>query len=952
MPDLNALAPGARVEVRHAEWIVKRVDATSTGGRSILVEGLSELVRGKEARFLTEIEGEGIQVIDPAETRLVHDESPQYRDTLLLIESLLRLSPPVGEDLHVGHLAAIDDLPFQLDPAIQALQQPRHRILMADAVGLGKTIEVGVLLSELIRRGKAKRILAITTRAMMTQFQKELWNRFTIPLVRLDSDGIQRVRAHLPTMANPFHYFDKAIVSVDTLKQDAEYRVALEHAWWDVIVIDEAQNVAERGSRLSLRARLAARLASRSDTLIMTSATPHDGRAESFASLMNMLDPTAIADPSHYGKDDIKGLFLRRFKKDVWQQVGASLKERRVWKRLVDASPSEEEAFDLLTATSFKSFDRRRTGGHLLFKTVLEKSLFSSPAAALQSIRERLRKLEKDVSPEAAADRASLGALEESVRAIATKDFTKYQELLRLLHSDADWKWTGKDPKDRLVIFTERIETLRFLEENLKRDLGLKDAQVACLHGQGTSDINLQEVVEAFGRDKEPVRLLIASDIAAEGLNLHYLCHRMIHFDLPWSLMVFQQRNGRIDRYGQEREPRIAYLLTQSANPKIRGDQRILELLQQKDEQAQKNIADPSAFFGVYEEQAEEGVVGDAIERGLTSQEFEKEMQAKAGTDFLSQLLEELPMPDGSAAAARKRHMPSLFQGDFEFLHQGLEHIRKRTSVDVEFDKERACVTITLNDEIRRTLRALPTEAIPDDGRIRLCADRARVKKAIEDCRSEERSWPSLHLLWDLHPVMQWLLQKLLVAFGRREAPVMTLPEPNARDEAYVLIQGEIPNRKGHPVVHDWFAVRFERGRMKGIVPLEEFLRKTGLAARAFPNRGARADVIRLEGLLPEAIRAARDWMKRLRLEFEKRVGFRLEAERKRLALLKARQVVQLEVQFPATEDLKGVRMQKKCDEQRRIDRRFNDWTAWVEETMTVEDKPYLRVVAVFTGGE
>ena len=151
---------------------------------------------------------------------------------------------------------------------------------------------------------------------MLTQFQKEFWNRFTIPLTRLDSIGIQRVRSRIPTSHNPFHYYDKAIISIDTLKQDAEYRTYLEQAYWDIIVIDEAHNVADRGAggtktgashgRTSLRSRLARLLARRSDTLVMLSATPHDGRARSFASLVNMLDATAIADPDIYSKEDFR----------------------------------------------------------------------------------------------------------------------------------------------------------------------------------------------------------------------------------------------------------------------------------------------------------------------------------------------------------------------------------------------------------------------------------------------------------------------------------------------------------------------------------------------------------------------------------------------------------------------------------------------------------------------
>jgi len=148
------------------------------------------------------------ELLNPADTDLVADTSSFYRDSILFMESLLRQTPPTDEHLYIGYQGAMDVVPYQLDPAIQALQQPRQRILMADAVGLGKTIEAGILLSELIRRGKGKRILVLTVKSMLTQFQKELWSRFTIPLTRLDSVGLQRVRSRIPTNHNPFYPYN------------------------------------------------------------------------------------------------------------------------------------------------------------------------------------------------------------------------------------------------------------------------------------------------------------------------------------------------------------------------------------------------------------------------------------------------------------------------------------------------------------------------------------------------------------------------------------------------------------------------------------------------------------------------------------------------------------------------------------------------------------------------
>jgi SNF2 family DNA or RNA helicase len=330
-----------------------------------------------------------------------------------------------------------------------------------------------------------------------------MWSRFTIPLVRLDSVGIDRIRTRIPANANPFHYYDRAIISIDTLKASTDYRVHLERCRWDVIVIDEAQNVAVRGSGRSLRAKLAELLSRQSDTLIMTSATPHDGKPASFASLMNMLNPTAIANPENYGPEDIKGLFVRRFKKDVQDQIAGAMKDRRVMKRSEDASPKEERAYEILAGLKFRSLDRAQRAGQLLFRTVLEKALFSSPAACLQTINARLKKLESDASPEAAHDRAMLQELATALDAITPADFSKYRKLLEDLFAGGNLEWNPENPADRLVIFSERIETVKFLKENLARDLKLKAGQVEVLYGgSGQDDIDLQQIVGDFGRDR------------------------------------------------------------------------------------------------------------------------------------------------------------------------------------------------------------------------------------------------------------------------------------------------------------------------------------------------------------------------------------------------------------------------------------------------------------------
>ena len=271
---LDHFSPGNRIVVRDAEWIVRSTEPAT--GNDYLIEaiGLSPIVKDQTMFFLTSIE-KNIRILKPEETNLVTDVSSGYVYSTLYIETLLRKTPPTTEALSAGVQGAMDNVPFQEDPARLALKEPRCRILIADAVGLGKTIEAGILLTELIKRGRGKRILVLALKSMLVQFQKELWSRFSIPLVRLDSAGIQRIRNHISSNYNPFFYYDKIIISIDTLKREDEYRVWLEDCAWDVIVIDEAHNVAQRGSH-SQRARLAQRISYNCDSMILLSATPHD----------------------------------------------------------------------------------------------------------------------------------------------------------------------------------------------------------------------------------------------------------------------------------------------------------------------------------------------------------------------------------------------------------------------------------------------------------------------------------------------------------------------------------------------------------------------------------------------------------------------------------------------------------------------------------------------------
>lgn len=938
-------APGMRIIVRGEEWMVKKVDTNSLGNQTLHVIGISQLVKDYDSMFLVDIEN-NIEIVNPAKVTLIPDDSAFFRKSKVYIESQLREKIPTDNKIHIGDKAAMDLMPYQLEPAQMALNKTRQRILIADTVGLGKTLEAGILMSELIARGKGKRILVVTVKSMMTQFQKEMWNRFTIPLVRLDSAKIQSVRAKLPSNYNPFFYYDKTIISIDTLKNDLDYRTHLEHAWWDIIVIDEAHNVAKRGDRSSQRSKLASLLANRSDTLIMLTATPHDGKGQSVASLMNMLDPTAIADEEHYTKDDIQGLLIRRFKKDIQDQVSGSFKERKITIERCSASAREEYAYDIFAEMQLQMDQSQANGKGILFKTSLEKSLFSSPVACIKSIEARIKKLEKKYTETEMPDITRLKELKSALEMITPSDFSRYTKLLELLRS-IEYGWTPAKNNDRLVIFTERIETMKYLAENLKRDMKLADNQLEVMYG-GMSDKELQRIVDEFGRAESPIRVIVASDVASEGINLHYLSHRLIHFDIPWSLMVFQQRNGRIDRYGQHEQPDIRYMLIDSENPKIKGDARIMEILVQKEEQALKNIGDPAMLFGKFNQEEEEEETAKAIENGV-GEAFADQLDA--GEEEFNPL--ELLMGLGEEDTVKIEY------SDEETLFSDLDYVKNALDVFTDTEEIKYAnltatqgVEIKLTDNVKKKIsKLMPPEAMPSDDYLRLSPDKVYCMKDMSRCMQNElaeTAWPATQYLWKLHPIFNWIEDKAGVFYKRNEVPVLGLSNGLRANEIVYIIAGTIPNRKSTTVVDEWFGVYYKDNKFVQIFTMSEVMQKTHLNEKE-PNtqRIMEQQIVNAQALLQDVADRAKSLMFTKCVEYKDKTDPYIYDEMQRLMELQERHKdAQLSI-F----DLGVAGMERrKSEKEREIEKIFDDFMEWEKDTLEIEENPYIKIIAVTMG--
>jgi superfamily II DNA or RNA helicase len=966
-------ATGARVEIRDEEWMVRGVQRTVTGAHALRVVGVSDLVRGRDAVFLDDLDR--VTVLDPRETELIHDPSPRHRRTALYLESLLRQSPPTTAELAIGHRGAMQPARYQLVPAAKALAQPRARILIADGVGLGKTIEVGILLAELIRRGRGRGSSSSRCAPCSSNSRRSYGHASRSRSSASTLAGIQRVQQRIPANMNPFHFYDRAIISIDTLKKDEKYRRYLQDCRWDAIVIDECQHVAERGATqgdTSMRARLARLLAHTCDALILTSATPHDGRPESFASLMNLLDPTAIADPSRFTNAEIGGLYVRRFKKDIEHEVGASFHDRRLIPRRVPATPAEDALFHALHAAEFKTLGRQKqdgtfAGASALFTTLLRKAALSSASALLTTLTERARHprlldpAKGATTPEAAHDRALLDRLSELARAAAGAAAAPPSKLAALLDLLRGAGVADPTRDERVVIFSERLDTLAVLQDSITSALRLPPAAVGLFTG-ALDDQAQQALVKDFGSHQSPLRVLLASDAAAEGINLHFYCHRLVHFDIPWSLITLEQRNGRIDRYGQTREPEIHYLLTIPTDERLRGDLRVLDRLVEKEHEAHKNLGDVRTLLRLHDPDAEEAHIAEGVAAGLPAEAIIPDLPdpddlSAEGLDFLAALAALQTQGEAERAEVAIAAPRALYTDDLTFTVDAFQELAAHHPEIHEARRhpEASGVEIEAPPDLLRRCELLPPELQRQPGRFKLTTDRAFLMSELQRARERSDAWPEWHLLWELHPLSEWLCDRLVAHMSRHAAPIVRVPRGVAAHTATFLVQAVLANGRSQPILNGWFGVDLPlstppKNRATAPTPppireLPELITALGLD-RGLANDGARPDPAPLLPLRALAVAAARDHMQRLRDQRATELGAQVRAETRRLSTWADHRLDQLDRSLTA--EARPAHRSRLAQERQDIEALRDQRQAWVREALATDSEPYIRLAAVF----
>ena len=555
---------------------------------------------------------------------------------------------PVASPFHGG--VRIEN--YQLVPLLKALRMPRVSLLIADDVGLGKTVEAGLILTELLLRRRIQRVLVLTPASLRQQWQEELWEKFALRFEVVDRQGSERLRRRLGMDATPWRSFSRIVASYHYLRQPdvlEQFLAACRtpdgspHLPWDLLIVDECHNLMPSpfgdDSELCRMLRL---VAPQFEHRLFLSATPHNGHTRSFTGLLEMLDPVRFTRTSEMGpamRARVEDIVVRRLKRDI--NAGSDT-PRFCTRRPPEALPLATSPDESAVSTAFDAFRnavralvstgsaaQRRTGAFAV--EILGKRLLSCPVAFAESwsrtrqgfataettTEEEVAAAERTLRQETGDDREAqqreataatvagawlrnfggeldvpIHAIERSLEALgfdlhgariseqtpmADARFETLVNLIGhlLIEPPPAGGSAGREPAfrtdERLIVFTEYKTTLDYLARRLREQY--PGDRVLTLFGSGgpggMDQTDREHVKTAFNDPASPVRVLVATDAASEGLNLHRTARYLLHYDCPWNPSRLEQRNGRIDRYGQSRDVTVHHFAS-TTDPDLR----------------------------------------------------------------------------------------------------------------------------------------------------------------------------------------------------------------------------------------------------------------------------------------------------------------------------------------------------------------------------------------------
>ena len=607
---LAEFSPGALVRARGREWVVQP-------GSTLEALLLRPLGGSEEdiALILPDLEfapPEAATFSLPDPTR----HGSHQAATLLRDAIHLKLRNGAGPFRSFGNIA-VEPRAYQLVPLLMALRLPIVRLLIADDVGIGKTIEAALIVRELLDRGEITRCAILCPPHLVDQWQGELENRFHIRSIALTSASAGRVERSLPPGTGLFDQHPFVVVSLDYIKSERHREHFLSIAP-ECIVVDEAHTCAASGQGKQLRFELLQKLAADQDRhLILLTATPHSGDNDAFHNLLSLLRPefSTLRDDKNQRaslREDLARHFVQRRRKDIEEWQDTSIFPRRFTTEITYALTGEWGVFfdnvsDYCVGLATRAEQSQEHNARMIWYATLAllRCVSSSPAAAARALETRLSGTvttetaadldisdddervfdgaggelsQSDIEPAAAMDEetANLKGLIDTARRLAgVKGDPKLAALiahLRKLLADGF----------RPVVFCRYIATAQYVAQHLATEF--KTATVEAVTGEYPSE-EREERVNLLGEADQPI--LVATDCLSEGVNLQHLFTAVVHYDLAWNPSRHEQREGRVDRFGQRAPEVRAAMLYGQDNP---VDGFILNVILRKAEAIRKEL--------------------------------------------------------------------------------------------------------------------------------------------------------------------------------------------------------------------------------------------------------------------------------------------------------------------------------------------------------------------------
>ncbi len=709
-PEATLVVPGDFLKARSKQWLITSLEQV---GGITSVELVSTEDDGQGESIEVALNAEiGPQAIDPQDwSPLLYAsfEAPERLGAYLRATGWRTASAGDRKLFQAPFRAGIRLDAYQLLPLAKALELPRANLLIADDVGLGKTVEAGLIVREMLLRRRVEIVIVSAPASMLLQWQDELAQKFGLDFVIVDREHLLETRRTRGFSANPWAIGSRFLISHSVLS-DETYTAGLRDILGDfrarsMFILDEAHHAApSSGAAWAVESQLTKNvreIARRFEHRLFLSATPHNGHPNSFATLLEILDPQRFTRGIDVEAKELEPVMVRRLKEDL-RQIGQPFPERRVEAIEIDGLPID--APELVLANMLSDYRQSNEGGaraRFLFAN-LQQRLFSSIAAFHRTLcthRNSLirRKSEAEASGEFAIElledndiidaatanaRAELGDLEAAIQhvdrmieiAAPLRDqpdarVERIADWIEKEMLDAEHRWRDR----RLILFTEWDDTRRWLVERLREVLLQRSSSRVDLNGRilvFTGQTSLEErdrIKTAFNApfEKEPVRILVCTDAAREGLNLQARCYDLIHVDLPWNPSRLEQRNGRIDRKLQPSKIVSCryFLYTQ------REEDRVLDALVRKTEVIRRQL----------------GAAGEVlrlrIENELSREGIRKGSAAKLAKEISEVTTDRVDLAQKQMGDEADRRVARLRE-DQDRLERLLEQARRRVGVD------------------------------------------------------------------------------------------------------------------------------------------------------------------------------------------------------------------------------------------------------------------------------